>query len=81
MKLGPVTKLDKRNKKTLKKIDDDVTLANCGVIIFFPIYGQFGAIRKPDSGRMVCKTCILINSNLYLTKTVNRTKKIIALLL
>ena len=28
MKLGPVTKLDKRNKTTSKKIDDDVMLAN-----------------------------------------------------
>ena len=33
-------------------------------IIVFPIYGQFGAIRKPDSGRIVCKTYIFINSNL-----------------
>ena len=34
------------------------------VIIVFPIYGQFGAIGKPDSGRIVCKTYIFINSNL-----------------
>ena len=31
------------------------------VIAIFPIYGPFGAIRKPDSGPIVCKTCILIN--------------------
>ena len=37
---------------------------NCYVIIFFSIYGQFGAIRKPNSGRIVCKTYISINSNL-----------------
>ena len=37
---------------------------NCDVIVIFPIYGQFGAIRKPDSGRIVCKTYIFINSNL-----------------
>ena len=36
MKLGPVTKLDKRNKTTLNKIDDDVMSANCDVIVFFP---------------------------------------------
>ena len=30
--------------------------ANCDVIGFFPIYGQFAAIRKPDSKRMVDKT-------------------------
>ena len=28
-KLGPVTKLDKRNKTTSKKIDDEVMPANC----------------------------------------------------
>ena len=54
MKLGPVTKLDKRNTSTSKKkkIDDDFMSGNCDVIVFFPIYGQFAAIRKPDSGRM-----------------------------
>ena len=31
---------------------------------FFLIYCQFGAIRKPDSGSMVFKTYIFINSNL-----------------
>ena len=53
MKLGPVTKLDKRNtatpKKKKKKIDDDLMLANCGVIVFFPIYGQLTVIWKPNS--------------------------------
>ena len=64
MKLGPVTKLDKRNKATLKKIDDDVMSENCDVIAIFPIYGQFGAIWKPDSVRIVCKTYIFITSSL-----------------
>ena len=58
MKLGPVTKLDKRNKTTLKKVDDDV-------IVIFLVCWEFGAIRKLDSGRLVCKTCIFINSNLF----------------
>ena len=35
-----------------------------GVIAIFQIYSQFGAIRKPDSRRVVCKTYIFINSNL-----------------
>ena len=52
MKPGPVTKRDKRNKATSKKIDHHVMSANCDVIFIFPIYGQFGAIRKPDSGRI-----------------------------
>ena len=36
---------------------------NCDVIVIFPIYGQFGAIWKPGSGRIVSKTYIFINSN------------------
>ena len=64
MKTGPVTKLDKRNKMTSKKFDDEVISENCGVIAIFPIYGQFGAIRKPDSGCIVCKTYIFIKSDL-----------------
>ena len=43
--------------------------ANCGVIVIFLIYGQFGAIRKPDSGRIVSKIYIFINSNLLSYKT------------
>ena len=64
MKLGPVTKLDKRNKTTSNKFDDDAMSTICDLIVIFPIYGQFGAIRKPDAGRIVCKTYIFINSNL-----------------
>ena len=63
MKLGSVTKIDKKNKITSKKFDDDVIPKNCDVIVIFPIYGQFGAIWKPDSGCIVCKTYIFINSN------------------
>ena len=37
---------------------------NCDAIVIFPIYVQFGAIRKPDSGRIVFKIYIFINSNL-----------------
>ena len=64
MKLEPVTKFDKRNKTTSKKFDDDVMPENCDVIVTFLIYGQFGTIRKPNSGRMACSTYIFINSNL-----------------
>ena len=58
MKLGSVTKLDKRNKATLKIFGDNVMSENCEVIAIFAIYGQFGVIRKPDFGRKVCKTYI-----------------------
>ena len=40
MKLGPIIKLDRKNKPTPKHFDYDVVSANCDVIEFFPIYGQ-----------------------------------------
>ena len=36
MKLGPVTKFDKKNKTTSEKNNEDIILANCDVIIIFP---------------------------------------------
>ena len=63
MKLGPVTKVDKKNKTTSKLFDNDVMPANFYVIVNFTIYGQFGAIRKRDSGLIVCETYIFINNN------------------
>ena len=39
-------------------------LANCNVIVSFLLYDQFTTIRKADSGYMVYKTYIFINSNL-----------------
>ena len=39
MKLGPVPKLDKRNKTTSKKFDDDVIPENYDVIVIFTSYG------------------------------------------
>ena len=49
---------------------------NCNIIAIFPIYGQFGAIRKPDSGRIVCKTYIFINSNLLSYKNWKQNEKL-----
>ena len=66
MKLGPATKLDKKNKTPSKKFDNDVMLENYDFIVISPIYLQFGAIQKPDSGRIVYKTYIFINSNIYI---------------
>ena len=68
MKLGPVAQLDKRNKTTSKKINDNVMSSNCDIIVIFPIYGQSGTIPKPDSGLIVCKTYLFINSNLLFYK-------------
>ena len=69
MKLGPVTKLDKRNAATSKKIGDDV-------IVKFSTYDQFSAIWKLDFKWMVSKTYIFINSNLLsYKKTENRSEQ------
>ena len=74
MKLWPVTKHVKRNTAIFKKIDDDVMPANCDVIVIFPIYGQFGAILKLDSGCMDCKIYIFINSNFLFYKNWKQLK-------
>ena len=68
MKLEAVTKLDMTNKKSSKKFDDDVMSANCVFIVIFPIYGQFGVIRKPGSGRIVCKAYSFNNNKLLSCK-------------
>ena len=38
MKLGPLTKLDKGNKSTSKKHDDDVMSLTCDVTVIFQFY-------------------------------------------
>ena len=40
MKLGPVTKLDKRNKLTSQKFADDVMSVDCDVIVIFLIWSN-----------------------------------------
>ena len=62
MKPGPVTKLDKRNIAKSKKIDE--FSESFDIIVIFPIYGEFGAIWKPDSRRINNKTYIFNNNNL-----------------
>ena len=63
MKLGSITKIDKRNKKTSKKCDVDVS-ENSDIIVISRIFGQFGAVRRPDSGHRVCKSYVFSKSNL-----------------
>ena len=52
MKLGPVTKLDRRNTTTF---EDDVILVYCDVIVTFSIYSQFGepGNRNPDTWSII----------------------------
>ena len=49
---------------------------NCDAVAIFPIYDQFGVIWKPDTGRIVCKTYISINSNLLSYKNWKENRKI-----
>ena len=64
-----LTKIDKRNKTTSKKIDDDVMLENFDVTVIFLIYGQLGAIRKQESGQIIRKMYIFVKSNLLFYKS------------
>ena len=65
MKLGPVTKFDKRNKTTSKNFEDDVMSGNYNVIFIFLIYDEFRMIREPPIKHIF---------SFYLTKTQNKTK-------
>ena len=66
MKLWPVTKLDKRNKATSKEFIKDIISTTCDVIVIFPIYGQFEAVRIPDPGRLV-NSMVKLASSLTVT--------------
>ena len=85
MKLGPVTKLDKRITKTSKKYGDDVMSVNCDVIVIFGFLAnldQFGS-RIPDARSVILKGKILkvtLTVTFYLTKTENRGKKSLTVL-
>ena len=68
MKFEPVTKRDTKKKTTTKKFDEDIMSANFDVNVIFPILGQSGAIQKPDSRCIVCKTYIFKNTNLLFYK-------------
>ena len=69
MKIGPITKHDKRNKTTPKNL----AMTSCRKIVtslpFFPISGQFGSIRESHFRRIIYKAYIFINSNLLFYKS------------
>ena len=75
MKLRPVTKLDKRNKTTSKKFDDDVMSENCHIIVIFGFLANLeqsvGWIPDTESAEITFSVTI----TLCLTKTESRTKK------
>ena len=76
MKLGPASKLDRRNKTAPKKFDEDFLSANCDAIVIGLIYGQFGAIRILDTWSVIITFLLIKTFNLK--KTENRTKKYLA---
>ena len=50
MKLGPVTKLDKKNTATSKKYEDNIMSVNCDFIILY--FFQFMANFQPSGSRI-----------------------------
>ena len=75
MNLGPVTKLDKREKATSKKFDDDVMSENCDIIVisgFLANLEQSGC-RIPDTESAKAMFSVIVT--FCLKKTENRTKK------
>ena len=75
MKLGTVTKPDKKNTTTLKKFYDDIVSVNYDVIVIFSFYGSLGTIWNPDFGSMVYDSYILISSSLLSCKTRKQNQK------
>ena len=73
MKLDQQLSLTRETQQHQKKFDDDVMSANCDVIVIFPIFDQFGAIWKPDSGLVKVTFSLIVT--FYLVKTENEAKK------
>ena len=48
---------------------------NYDVVVIFPLYDQFEATQKSDSGRIVYETYISINSNLLSYKNEKQNQK------
>ena len=75
MKLGPVTKLDKRNKTTSKNL----TLTSCRKIVTSLSFFGFLANLEQSGGRIPdtesAKVMFSVIVTFCLTKTENRTKK------
>ena len=76
MKLGAETELNKRNKTTSKKFDDEIMSANFEAMVIFSIYANLEQSRRwiPDVG---CIKLTIFNSYLLLKKH----KKTVALFL
>ena len=70
MKFGPVTKLDKRNKKTSKKFDDDIMSGNCNVIVIFQFMDNLEQSESKIPDAISVKLTFSITANFYFAKNV-----------
>ena len=81
MKLVPVTKLDKRNKKKREK---NLTMTSFQQIVTSWSFSRFMAYLEPSGSRILDAECVKSTFSLkvtfYLTKTENSTKKSLLLL-
>ena len=75
MKLGPVTKSDKRNKKTSKKL----RMTSCQKIVTSLSFFRFLANLEQSGGRIPdtesAEVMLSVTVTFCFTKTENRTKK------
>ena len=69
MKLGPVTKLDKKNINTSKYFEDDVMSANYDVIVIFIIINLFKRLTANSSQLEQTKYVYICLSKQYITST------------
>ena len=66
MKLGPVTKIDKRNKTMSKKFVDNVISADYDVIAIFPIMATLEESGSRIPGAYSVKLTFLLQVTFYL---------------
>ena len=66
MKLGPVTKIDKRNKTMSKKFVDNVISADYDVIAIFPIMANLEEAGSRIPGAYSVKLTFLLEVTFYL---------------
>ena len=78
MKLGPATKLNKRNKATPKKLSMTLHKQILTSLFFFQFMVNMQPSRSPISDATSIKRTFSITINFYLTKPGNRTKKSLA---
>ena len=76
MKLGPVSKIDKKNKTTSKK---NLTMTSCQKIVTSSLFFAFLANLEQSGGRILdtedAKVLFSVIVTFRFTKTQNRTKK------